>query len=249
MKSRAMFATVLFAVLFSLVTPLVFAEPLDRDEVNPLDRPLMFEYSKGMDTASDYTQYAAFLMPAAFFAVAPTSAFLETGVMYAASSVLALGSSTALKYAVERDRPYMYFDNAPQSEIDAGKADESFPSRHSAMAFSGAAFVATLFAVKYPDSKYRVPATAAAYALAATTAALRIGSGSHFATDVLAGAAIGTISGFVVPFVASKAGWVDGAESGDAAGAGDRSAASGQASGKAASLSISPNGIAYTIRY
>lgn len=245
MKSRTPFVTVLFVVLFSLIPTLAFAEPLDRDDVNPIDRPLMFEYSKGMDTTSDYTQYAAFLMPAAFFAVAPTSAFLETGIMYATSSVLALGSSTALKYVVERDRPYMYFDNAPQSEIDAGKANESFPSRHSAMAFSGAAFVATLFAVKYPDSKYRVPVTAASYALAVTTAALRIGSGSHFTTDVLAGAAIGTFSGFIVPFVASKAGWIDGAESGGASGTGDRSAASGNASG----LSVSPNGIAYTIRF
>lgn len=244
MKSRATFTFALLAVLVSLSPSLAFAETLDRDDVNPLDRPLMFGYSEGMDKASDLTQYASFLMPAAFFAVAPTSAFLETGIMYATSSALALGSSTAMKRVMERDRPYMYFDGAPQAEIDAGKEDESFPSRHSAMAFSGAAFVATLFAVKYPDSKYRIPATAASYALAATTAALRIGSGSHFMTDVLAGAAIGTFSGFIVPFVASKAGWIDGAESGGSSGdsgSGGRSVASG--------LSILPNGVSYTITY
>lgn len=241
MKSRAPFATVLAVVLFSLLPSLAFAEPFDRDDVNPLDRPLMFGYSEGMDKVSDYTQYASFLMPAAFFAVAPTSSFLETGIMYAASSALALGSSTALKSAMERDRPYMYFDGAPQSEIDAGKSGESFPSRHCAMAFSGAAFVATLFAVKYPDSKFRVPVTTASYALAATTAALRIGSGSHFMTDVLAGAAIGTFSGFIVPFVAHKAGWIDGTDSDGASGTGDRSAVSG--------LTVSPNSVSWTIRY
>lgn len=243
MKFRTTVSLIAFLSFSSFISIGAFAEPLDRDGVNAFDRPLMFDYSEGMDRVSDYTQYASFLMPVAFFAVAPSSGWLETGIMYATSSALALGSSTALKLVMERDRPYMYFDGAPQAEIDAGKSDESFPSRHSAMAFSGAAFVATLFAIKYPDSKYRIPVTTASYALAVTTAALRIGSGSHFMTDVFAGAAIGTFSGFIVPFVASKAGWIDGADgqSGGEAGTGERSAVSG--------LSVSPNGVSYTIRY
>ena len=61
--------------------------------------------------------------------------------------------------------------------------------------------------MKYPDSKWRVPVTVAAYALAGTTASLRIASGSHFSSDVLAGALIGSFSGFIVPFVSYKAGW------------------------------------------
>ena len=42
--------------------------------------------------------------------------------------------------------------------------------------------------------------TASSFGLATTVGIIRMSSGNHFATDVLAGAAIGTICGFIVPF-------------------------------------------------
>lgn len=178
--------------------------PLDPALVNSFDRTMMFPFNAEIDFASEFTQYAAWLAPAAFMAVVPPAGWIEIGLLYAGSTALSFGSRTVLKAAVDRDRPYMYFDDPSAEGIESGDSGNSFPSGHTTMAFTGAAFAATLFALRYPRSPYRISVTAAAFALAGTTAALRIASGNHFMTDVLAGAAIGTLSGFIVPFVYSK---------------------------------------------
>jgi len=173
---------------------------LNKQDINAFDRMAVFPYSKGLDVASDFTQYAAFLTPAVFAFVAPAKDWPRIGLMYAGSTLLGFGTGTLIKKMVVRDRPYMYFDNPPQSLFDSGDYKTSFPSNHSIIAFNGAAFTASLFYFDYPDSPWRVPATAAAYGLAVTTAALRVGSGSHFLSDVGTGALIGTLTGFLVPY-------------------------------------------------
>jgi len=182
---------------------------LSQSDVNTIDRALMFSYSESLDGVSDYTQYAAFLSPAVFALAAPVEDWLGIGAMYAGSAVLSYAARTGLKAVVERNRPYMYFDNPPAALIAEGDHLDSFPSGHAIMAFTGAGYTATLFARRYPDSPYRWPAVAGAYALATATLALRIGSGSHFMTDVAAGAAIGTFFGFIVPYTVDRLGWLD----------------------------------------
>jgi undecaprenyl-diphosphatase len=61
--------------------------------------------------------------------------------------------------------------------------------------------LSTTFAAEYPGSKWKIPVIAGSYTLAAGIAALRIASGNHFITDVLAGAAIGSLYGWLVPFL------------------------------------------------
>ncbi len=183
--------------------------PLPSYDVNLIDRSLMFSYSEPLDVASDYTQYAAFLTPSAFALAAPMDDWVGIGAMYAGSALMSFATGTLLKAVIERDRPYMYFDGPPAAAIADGDYIDSFPSRHSIMAFTGAAFTATLFKERYPDSPYRVPAVVAAYVLAGVTAGLRVGSGSHFLTDVAGGAAIGTFFGFIVPYASSRLGWLD----------------------------------------
>jgi len=192
----------LILVLTALFVPRIAAQPLSPDVVNFVDRALLFPYSKSLDLASDIGQYAAFASPAAFLFVVPKSDYTETALMYAGSSLLAFGAASLFKAVVPRDRPYMYFDNPPAQAATEG--DESFPSRHSAIAFSAAAFNSTLFALRYPNSPYRVPVTLASYALALATATLRVGSGNHFLSDVAAGALIGTVSGVVIPMIFAR---------------------------------------------
>ena len=69
------------------------------------------------------------------------------------------------------------------------------------MAFASAGFVSYVFSRYYPDSKWKAPIIAASYSLAATTAVLRIMSGNHFMTDVLAGALLGTLWGIGIPML------------------------------------------------
>lgn len=177
------------------------ADPMPLPAVNGFDSMLMFPYSEPLSITSDVTQYISFFTPAAFAFVAPPSEWLEISLLYGTSALLSFGTRTLMKKSIERIRPYMYEPNPP---ADMDDYNESFPSGHSIMAFTGAAFTNALFALRYPDSPYRMPVTIAAWTFASATAALRVASGNHFVTDVLAGAAIGSFFGFAVPYLAWK---------------------------------------------
>ncbi len=198
------------AVLICLLVPMQLtadADPsLDPSSINPFDSLLLFPYSEPLSVASDVTQYISLLTPAIFSLATPSSDWLEISVLYATSAIFSFGTRTALKYAVERNRPYMYNQDSLPSDAEKLLEDglDSFPSGHTIMAFTGAAFTQAVFSLRYPDSPYRRAATITAWTLAGATAALRVASGNHFVTDVLAGAAIGSFYGFVVPYLAWK---------------------------------------------
>jgi membrane-associated phospholipid phosphatase len=122
--------------------------------------------------------------------------------MYAESFLLVYGTCETIKKSIARYRPYCYFDDLPSDY----KSDyyKSFPSRHSAFAFMSAGFLTATFFIDHPDSPWKIPVAAGSYALAAGIAALRISSGAHFLTDVLAGAAIGSVYGWIIPMVHKK---------------------------------------------
>jgi membrane-associated phospholipid phosphatase len=64
-----------------------------------------------------------------------------------------------------------------------------------------AGFLTTTFLTEYPDSKWKLPVVSGAYALAVAVAASRVFSGSHYVTDVIAGAALGSLYGYLVPLL------------------------------------------------
>lgn len=121
------------------------------------------------------------------------------GTMYAETIGLTLASKELLKHLVPRNRPYTYFDNAPLKELSDWA--KSFPSGHSAYAFAAATFTSYVFCKYNPDSKAKIPVCIGSYALAVGTSYLRIASGNHFPTDVIAGALIGTTIGYAVPAI------------------------------------------------
>ena len=184
-----------------LLTVIVFASsafPLDPQEVNSFDRPFMAPYSKMLDDLSLVPAIAVALSPAVLL-TQPSSEYLTIGLMYIESFAITYGSKELIKYLVHRERPYMYDVNTPMSLVQDEEHNESFLSGHTALAFNGASFASYVFCKYNPDSKWKIPVIAASYSLAAATAAMRVASGCHFVTDVLAGAALGTVIGIAVP--------------------------------------------------
>jgi membrane-associated phospholipid phosphatase len=119
--------------------------------------------------------------------------------MYAESLLFVFGTSEIIKNSFVRYRPYSYFGDIPQGkENDYNK---SFPSRHTAFAFMSAGFLTSTFFTEYPQSSWKVPLCAISYTLAAGMGASRIFSGNHFISDVLAGAVIGSVSGYLIPWL------------------------------------------------
>lgn len=203
--------TAVLLILVFLSTQVLVAEvaPYDDAQVNAFDRMLMYPYSEDISLASDITQYSAFLAPASLALAAPPSDWFGISLAYGAAAGLSFGTRTFMKMAIERNRPYMYFDCMPPVTSDLYRdliadQDDSFPSGHSIMAFTGAAFTQAVYSLRYPDSPYKRASTITAWTLAGATAALRVASGNHFITDVLAGAAIGTFFGYGVPYLAWK---------------------------------------------
>ena len=172
---------------------------LDKSTVNGFDRPLMNPYNKTLDTTGDVLLVTALVSPA-LFAVAPSDEWFTILTMYAETALIANGIKDLTKLIVDRPRPYMYFDGYPQKDVDERDWCKSFPSGHSTMTFTAAAFNTYVFAKYFPDSPWRFAVAGGSYAIAITTAAMRLASGNHFATDVITGAVIGTVCGILIPW-------------------------------------------------
>ena len=179
-------------------------ETFNKDDVNAFDRKVMHSYSKSRDRAADLLMAATLAAPIVL-AKTQNEDLLTCGVMYAETLLIANGIKELTKLAVNRTRPYMYYDSDtfPEKDIDDGDWANSFPSGHSTMAFSAATFTSYTFCKYFPESDLRIPVVAGSYAMACGVAALRLSSGNHFMTDVLTGAAIGSAVGFLVPWLHS----------------------------------------------
>ncbi len=172
----------------------------DKSEVNSFDSLFIRPYNKSLDFAGTVASYMAIATTASLL-VAPKEDYWKIGVVGLETLGSAFAIRSILKHSIDRERPYMYFSGAPTDKIADGDYLNSFPSGHTTLAFAAAGFTTFMFCHYYPNSKMKIPAICTSYALAVGTGILRMSSGNHFATDVLAGAAIGTACGFLVPLV------------------------------------------------
>lgn len=126
---------------------------------------------------------------------------------------IAHGIATIFKYATLRERPMVRAcreDRARQeadpiceSRPDPDIEPSSFFSGHATLAFTSAAVVClhhTELGLFGPAGD--ATACATGLALAATVGLLRIAADRHYASDVLVGAAVGLLSGWLVPWLA-----------------------------------------------
>jgi len=172
--------------------------PLDPSGVPSFDRWAMRRYSRELDDTGTALQLAAMAAPVAL-AFTDKGEWLTVGVMYAQSVLLTCGLKNTLKGLIDRNRPYMYAEDPPLDGIQDGDRLNSFPSGHAAYAFNGAVFTSVVFSEYFPDSPWKVPVIAGSLGAAVATGILRVESGCHFFSDVLAGAALGSLTGYFVP--------------------------------------------------
>ena len=110
----------------------------------------------------------------------------ENAYIALASAAVSSGITLALKYAINRDRPYVTYPDI-KKKSDAGSP--SFPSGHSTLAFS----TATSVSLSYPKWYIIVPS----FVWAGTVGFSRIDLGVHYPSDVLAGAIVGSGSAWI----------------------------------------------------
>lgn len=173
-------------------------EKADSNFINGFDRYFLFPYSEGRDKLSSILAYSTLLAPLLLVST-PPSEWFPVGVMYAETILFSHGLKELGKNLISRERPYRYFDDYPEDDAADGDYRRSFPSGHSTLAFNAASFCSFVFATYYPDSVWKIPVQSCIWTLAFTSAVLRITSGNHFPGDVAAGAAIGILSGYLIP--------------------------------------------------
>jgi len=111
----------------------------------------------------------------------------DTALLAAESFLAANAAGTLLKYTVGRARPYAEDGKRRFTPFRFKSARTSFPSGHTVSAFS----IASVFAARSESRTVKV----LAYSLASSVALQRIYADKHWASDTLAGAAIGTAVG------------------------------------------------------
>jgi membrane-associated phospholipid phosphatase len=119
--------------------------------------------------------------------------------MYLETMILGIALPAYGKGGVQRIRPYAYNPIVPIDKKLTAESKRSFFSGHTTMAFASTVFLSTIFSTYYPDSKTKPFIWTGSLLLASTVGYLRINAGSHFLTDVLVGAIVGTTIGYIIP--------------------------------------------------
>ncbi|MFC1610646.1 phosphatase PAP2 family protein [Myxococcota bacterium] len=180
---------------------------LEPGSLNFLDRSVIGNRSGSAANVSDVLLQASIVLPSLLVLMSALASDDDTRMAHLGEDTLVLLEAIAVnfvactfaKYSARRPRPYVYDHSTPADERNADEASLSFFSGHTSMAFVMASAYSTIFAHRNPGSPAVLPVTIGAHALAAATAALRVGAGKHFWTDVIVGAAVGSAIGFLVP--------------------------------------------------
>jgi membrane-associated phospholipid phosphatase len=138
-----------------------------------LTTSIYVQANDGIEVAGDVFTY---LLPAASAGLNLFYRDGEGSLQFIESTALALGSTFALKYTISEERP---------NHDDK----HSFPSAHSSVSFSSAEFIRMRY-----GWEYGIPA----YAVATFVAFSRVQAKQHYLHDVIASAAIGIGSGYLL---------------------------------------------------
>ena len=128
----------------------------------------------------------------------PAQQWHGTFAVFASTASWTGASTEWLKVLVRRKRPVLYTSDAVTAASDP-ESQQSLPSLHTSLAFAAA--TSYLVIARWQHLPHRTRNTLLLYAGAVGVAALRVAAGKHFPTDVLAGAALGSGIGWLVPTI------------------------------------------------
>jgi membrane-associated phospholipid phosphatase len=185
---------------FVRTTPAYCAPRCDAVHLNALDHLVAGRFSPAWATASDVGVSALFAGAAALLT-------LDEGLRSGLNDLVVVAEAGLLSTAVAslgtlpagRPRPCLYGERAPLDIRMSADGALSFISSHTAVSFSIATSSFLALQRLHPRSAGPWVALGVGLAAAGSVGAARVLAGRHFPTDVLAGAAVGSSVGFLVP--------------------------------------------------
>jgi membrane-associated phospholipid phosphatase len=179
----------LIILLFFLAPVQLFSQNIDIRLLRSINSPETLSSDKFFRFVSNSDVYIVAGIPAGMATaglVKHNDKLLRNAVVTAGASILNFGITSAIKYSVNRDRPFVTYPDITKKS-DAGSP--SFPSGHTSDAFA----TATSVSLAYPKWYIIVPS----YAWAGTVAYSRMDLGVHYPSDVLVGALVGAGSAYL----------------------------------------------------
>ena len=167
------------------------AQNWDINTVNKVNSWDMHDLSRGLSHSGLILPVGVPTAMGVYALIKKDQPLLKEAIYIGTSVIEALGITMAMKYTFDRQRPYEKYPDLihPVST----EPDPSFPSGHTAAAFS----LATSLSITYP--KWYVIAPSAVWACGVGLS--RINQGVHYPSDVMTGAVIGVGCAFVNVYV------------------------------------------------
>jgi undecaprenyl-diphosphatase len=170
-------------ILF-LVLPLqIFSQNFDIRLLRSINSPESLPSDKFFSLVSNSDAFIATGIPAGMAVTGLAThnqKLVRNALTELGASVITFGITNALKYSLNRTRPFITY---PDIIKKSNAGSPSFPSGHTSSAFA----MATSLSLAYPEWYIIVPS----FAYAGTVAYSRMHLGVHYPSDVAAGALIG----------------------------------------------------------
>jgi len=175
---------------------------LSRKNVNSFDRGATYNWSPSTAEWSNVLLITAIASPLLLFTSSAVRNDAGTfSTMYLQNILTTYSVSHLPKGLVTRYRPYVYNENVPDEIKQNVDATHSFLSAHTSVAFASAIFLSTTFSKYNPDSNLKPYVWSSSLLLATVVGYLRYAAGQHFPTDIIAGAIVGSIVGYLIPLI------------------------------------------------
>jgi membrane-associated phospholipid phosphatase len=173
----------LLIFLFFLIPTAIFSQNIDIRLLRSINSEEILnsdKYFRFITNSDTYVIIGAPAILAGAGLIRDDDKMLRNAFVMAAASIVNAGVTSALKYSINRERPFVTYPDIFQ-KTKAGSP--SFPSGHTSSAFA----TATSLSLAYPEWYVIVPS----FAYAGTVAYSRMHLGVHYPSDVAAGAVIG----------------------------------------------------------
>lgn len=180
--------------------PASCAPVCDSSSLDPIDKPFAGRYHPAWTTAGTLATVGLLVAPPLVLLPFERTRNVANDTVVIGESLLVTSAFEAiLETAVRRPRPFLYGTAAPVSYRNETSASLSFPSGH-----TGLSFAATFATWRTLDALHVAPrwkwlVFGVSFTGASFVGMSRVVAGDHFPTDVIAGAAIGSAFGVLIP--------------------------------------------------
>lgn len=174
---------------------------INKDEFGWFDEGISYKYSSSIDDLGSVIGLSSLVTLPFLIDKWNLEEVSTIGIMYLEAALLAYGVKDILKGVISRPRPYVHRSDSSSELIEDRDGYFSFPSGHTSVAFMTASFSTYIFSQGDSSKALKWTMGLSTFSLAALTGILRVTSGAHYPTDVLAGAILGSSVGFAIPFM------------------------------------------------